>query len=642
MGTKQRSLLAWTSEDAQTWERTPITGIDPTKGDQISSITGLDDGGFVAVGGRWKDDKTWPRMWTSPDGVAWTVRRSTGHGWLHEVASKGHRVVAVGSDSLDEVTKGRSQRSLLFFSVNSGATWTSFKVNEPADSRNFVSSLTDVVATETGFMVGGRYYSDEGTYRPMVQIGSGVESWRNAVALPLSGESSGISDLVQVGDATVAMESVSQSGKKDRLKAWYLFGDSFAWTPGKTPGSSQSLWTTAAAAVGETAVFAVSVDGNPVRSRLWRHISTGRVSSADVQPPAGTRTNVQPDALLVADGILSAFGDAQGKPALWSADASGFGTPTELETRADEVIHAVRWSAAGGYLVTGTKADDHAFTLHSADGKSWRRTGSVAFNKVAQYHWSTINDAAWAHGRWVIVGAKSTNGSVRHSALAFTSTTGTIWTEGRPTKVTARGDWYNGRSPLDDLHGLDNRSRSMSAVLGVKKGLVAVGSTTKGQNTRPAAWLSTDNRSWRLVALPSKSYPEAAPATVHRVGDVLVASGWARASGATRTVRATWRSTDGGRNWLFTATEGTQAYWQAISSDTEFLQIVTAEDERKVSLFRSTDGATWSESPIEIAGLTDGMEVWVRDAIVHDGALQLMVTLSNRLDAVTVVQRVEL
>ena len=179
-------------------------------------------------------------------------------------------------------------------------------------------------------------------------------------------------------------------------------------------------------------------------------------------------------------------------------------------------------------------------------------------------------------------------------------------------------------------------------MVGVDKGLIAVGRTTKGLQYRPAAWLSTDNRSWRLVPLTSGKYPDSNPAAVHSVGGVLVADGWASAEGSSYNVRARWRSTDGGRSWKFTATTAKAASWLTTSSDTEFLQIVTADDERSVTLFRSTDGATWSESPITIDGLAEGMEIGVRDAVVHDGALHVLLTLSNRLDAVTVVQRVEL
>lgn len=66
------------------------------------------------------------------------------------------------------------------------------------------------------------------------------------------------------------------------------------------------------------------------------------------------------------------------------------------------------------------------------------------------------------------------------------------------------------------------------------------------------------------------------------------------------------------------------------------------EQVRQLPHRRRRDRVTWHETPIAIAGLTEGMEVSVGDAVVHDGALHLLVTLANRLDAVTVVQRVEL
>ena len=67
-----------------------------------------------------------------------------------------------------------------------------------------------------------------------------------------------------------------------------------------------------------------------------------------------------------------------------------------------------------------------------------------------------------------------------------------------------------------------------------------------------------------------------------------------------------------------------------------------ADDHRTLTLWRSADGLAWTQSPVAVDGLADGMEVSLNDALVHDGALQLLLTVQNRLDAVTVVQRVPL
>ena len=53
-------------------------------------------GGFVAVGAEWTDPYSYPRVWTSSDGVAWSKHTLPGRGSLFGVAAKGNRLVAVG------------------------------------------------------------------------------------------------------------------------------------------------------------------------------------------------------------------------------------------------------------------------------------------------------------------------------------------------------------------------------------------------------------------------------------------------------------------------------------------------------------------------------------------------------------------
>ena len=129
---------------------------------------------------------------------------------------------------------------------------------------------------------------------------------------------------------------------------------------------------------------------------------------------------------------------------------------------------------------------------------------------------------------------------------------------------------------------------------------------------------------------------------VQRVGGALLATGWVLARGGTRTTRAMWRSTDDGEHWTLTTFEGTFTESRTAAGGAEFLQLVLADDHRTLTLWRSADGLAWTRSPVAVGGLADGMEVSLDDALVHDGALQLLLTVRNRLDAITVVQRVPL
>lgn len=642
LGSKDEALFAWTSPDAQTWDRTPVTGIDPRKDERVFSMVGLSDGGFVAVGGRGHDDRIRPMAWTSPDGIDWTARTVAGDGVLNEVTARGDRVVAVGEHALARVTKGRSQVSLLFTSTDRGGSWRPVKVDEPATSGDFFSSLDHAVATDSGFVVGGHYFDEaERTYRPLLLSSRDLRSWKQVRRLPAAGEASEIDELLQLGSTTVAAQRVRTTGAKDELRVSYLFAGDQDWTRGAAPKAPQSTWAAAGAAAGPVAVFAIGVDGNPGQTRLWRFDSPAQVDEIELAAPAETRTRVEPVGLFVVDGAIAAHGRTQGVYVHWPADGDRFGAPVPIGVADNESVGDVAWSAEGGYLATGRLDGDHAFVLHSTDGASWKRTAPTVFNRVARYHSSSIDNVIWANGGWVVVGTRTSNADVRDSALVATSPDGVRWTPGRPAKVTARGDWYGRRDPLDDLNGLADRSRAMTGVTGGERGLVAVGSMGSGLS-EPAAWVAPDGRTWRLVPLDHGDFIRAQVTGVQRVGGVLLGFGWALAKGTTRTTRAVWRSTDGGKHWAFTTFDGTFVSAFQRSSDHEFVQTVLSDDRRTLTLWRSADGLAWTSTPIPVDGLADGMEVSVEDALVHAGALHLLLTLRNRVDAVTVVQRVPL
>ena len=446
LGRKNDALIAWTSADAALWNRTLVTGIDPRR-DTVHDVVGLSGGGFVAVGAEWTDPHSYPRVWTSSDGVSWSKHKLPGRGSLFGVAAKGNRLVAVGHNSLTEVTaKGRSGYSLLFSSTARGASWRRTTVREPSDSGNFTSWLDQVVATESGFIVGGSYYDeDERTYRPFLQQSSNLRTWKAMPKPPELDESSGLLELLQLGRTTLIVQDASSASGSDRVWVQLHEPGDTGWRLAGTPALSNSVTHALGVVAGDHALLSVTIESRPTRTELWTVNRARDVTRVELAEPTAAPAAVQPHGLILVDGEPVAYGDAQGVDVLWRSDGAAWTAPRVVREKAGESVDRMDWSRSGGFLATGQQQSDHAFVLHSNDGVTWRQTPPRVFNPVAQYHASSINSTAWAHGRWVVVGDKTTNGSARAGALAYASTNGERWAQGRATKVTARGDWY-GRS----------------------------------------------------------------------------------------------------------------------------------------------------------------------------------------------------
>lgn len=642
LGKTTDGVIAWTSADARAWNRTPVVGLDKDA-DNIESVTGLTGGGFVAVGYAYTTGEAKPRIWNSPDGITWArAKVPVSVGTLSEVAARGDQLVVVGSHYLKTRRKGREAESLLLTSKNRGVTWASVRVREPADSGEFVSHLGEVAATRSGFVVGGSYYDDdERTYRPLLLRSTGVGGWKLPSDVPEYDESSGVDELLTIGASVLVVLGSNTSESVDKLSAYYLHSDR-TWHEANTPINDQSVWEEAGAVALDVAVVGVQVDTHPATTTLWRFTDPSTVDETPVVPPAGAGAPLLPGGLMMADGAVSAYGTTQGADVWWPGGSSGFQTPKVILDKEGDSVEHVAWSKDGGFLATGRHADQFAFTMSSADGAAWRRTKTSTFIAEDQYHYSTINDVAWAHNRWVVVGEKSTNGDVRTSALVYTAPDGRAWTQGKPTTVTARGDWYGRNSPLDDLHGLDEKGRTMNDVIGMRTGLLAVGDRRSAEHQRPTAWLAGNNRTWRMIRLNSPGYVSAGVWKAVRVGDVVIAGGWAKAANAKRDVRAIWRSGDGGRTWSFQAFKNDEAGWLAAATDHDFVMIVRSDDLHTLTMYRSPDGITWTGQPLAVDGWSDGVLVGLEDALVDGDRLYLMLTVANRLTASTVVQTVQL
>lgn len=645
LGAKGDDRIAWTSTDGQTWDRQLMTGLDPRRA-SVGEVVGTPDG-FLAVGSLWNEveQTTAPAVWRSADGITWEAQLLEGEGWLADIAVHDGTMVAVGSHGFDAMTaEGRVREPLLFVSTDAGGTWARQAVPEPAYSGEFVTSLTHVIWTPDGYVAGGQLFSGErGSYRAWTLESADAVSWSPGDVPELTSDQ-GVVGLAQTESGTFLVAT----GVQQNTTQIQLFSRSApgVWERRVTPEVVGERWVNDTLGVGGALLLSVGVSDRIVDEVLWRtdDLAATAWTQFRIPVPEASGARTEPAALLLRDGVLTAWGNVQGATGVWTRGEDGtFGEPRIVRDEPRESFGGIH-AGEPGLLMLGSRAGE-AQVLFSADGETWEESGPGTFNRVAQYHSSEVSDATWAGDRWIVVGTRSTNGDVRQHALISSSARGASWTPGAGTSVLARGDSFSEDDAATDLEGLENMGRSIGAVATTPSGLLAVGHTTSVDGDRPALWRSDDKATWTLTTLPSEG---AAAATAHSVrveGDRVVVIGYARSTGSTDWAPIVWTSHDGGATFS-QGTLGDQGRSGATlltsSPDHGFVVTVGAWDGGVPTVWRSADGVAWTAEPVTVPNAADGVEAGVQTALIEGDTLHLLMYVTNRLDSVPVIVDVPL
>ncbi len=616
LGATHDGTVAWTSRDARTWTRLPLTGAFGP-GDSVKQLMRTTSG-FVAAGTATVNDATQAVVWTSADGGRWTRLGGTPFAppsggttvGLSEIAAHGDVVVARGRvRTVKTVTKRvRRKRRKVHRTVESEAFWRS---------------------------------------------GDGGRTWAAAGAVPQGQGSSG--DVVSVAATQTgffaAREASRTTGRKKRRRtvhygAFFASADGTNWTPAGTlvlpgysgiammRGTDGGLTVLASVRGGRTAV-ATSGDG-----KSWRHIGdlpggrtptgaaltsqgplvTGRTGTGDAALTMAGAGDVNlaavPDAvhpertvggITAAPGRVVAVGSTDGRAALWSSPDGATWTrgtfPATKDAGQQRLVEAVH--GAAGWLAVGGTAS-HSLTLTSADAGAWQVGKRFAGAPAA---------AAAGAASYAVVGAAGGT-----SAAAWTSADLRTWTRARDA---GKGD----------LDGTGDAPKWMSDVTAGPNGFVAVGGQTKNKASLPALWTSPDGRSWTLSAAPALPAGTAQGSLTKVVarGGVLVATGVAGAYVFAAV------SADGGRTWQPAALPGAApgTALTAVTATPRGFVLVGATGSDVVT-WSSADGRAWRVARPHGLGL-DGRGVQRLDGVTAVGANLLAVgfTADARTDGPT-------
>jgi hypothetical protein len=535
----------WTSPDGVDWTLDSVTGLD-------INVLRRTAKGFIAIG----QDK----VYLSGNGANWvTVPGPSGVVSLQYLAVAGGTVLLSG-----EVGGGVSA---LWLSADGGRHWTPVPVPRGHGAMDQIGGLA---TAGSGFVL----VRPAGKATDVYRSAEGL-TWRFATQLPsfTAGQMNG-------GPAGAAI-----TGMQNGVLTAFESADGAQWQ--RVTGTLTSL--SGVAVVSGPEVVITSASTRDPRLNLLSANGAERSTGMDAIPGA-TQPQVAVKAVAAQAGSQVAVGSANGYPATWiSTDggtdwARGAGaTPAVLGRPGSQQLTGITagrggWLAVGG-VVAGTA--QRPVVVVSSDGTTWTAVdGAAAFAGQDVY---TEQAAAGAAG-YVIVGYTGSASAGYQAAAWYCPYQG----------GSCQLDWHRaaGENALDGESG----GRQMLGVTATASGFVAVGL----QGNSPAAWLSPDGKSWTVMALP---LPAGAARAV--LLHVAAADGRIVAVGMEQTPSGTLapfsaRSVNGGTSW-------TEAALPVPSGSAQVTALAAAghlftatgtygstPGHQDVVVWTSTNGGTWT------------------------------------------------
>jgi hypothetical protein len=597
----------WTSHDGLAWTLTSSQGIAPMQGGDQVNVLHRTATGFLAAGENVPPGDpaaASPVVWTSANGVTW---RRLGAAQLH---------LAAGGGLAGPLTAAAADGAAIIIS----------------------GVVTTNVAQGTGQARREVTTRSSGVWRST----NGGATW-SAVTVPVSnGATAAVAGLAATANGFVAVRPGRSKTGPDGVV--FTSADGAAWNFGATitgqGGAGFTVTTVDGGPAG--AVITGSSGGNVlaftgVTGTAWR--PDGALASATTGTVAGAA--VTTGGAVVAAGS-SAAGPLGQQPTL-TVDNAGRLTPVSFAgiRGAVEPELAVNGIAADGSTqVAVGSANGFPATWSSANaGTSWSRGAGAPASVLNRPGLQALSGVAHGVAGWVAVGG--VQWAAAQHPVVVTSADGQTWRAadtapafagaGVFTVAAAAGQggyvivgrqavagrtvaatwwsagltgWQRGTDAAVGALDGPGESRQMLAAAADTGGFVAVGSA----GARPAAWISANGRAWRAVtlALPINSVR----AQLQRVtvnGRRIVAVGMSATSGG-QTAPFTALSVNGGATWaesLLPSPSGAAAVSAVAATGSGFTATGTfgADGHQDVVIWTATDGLNWKTNSPSVTGL---------------------------------------
>jgi hypothetical protein len=578
----------WTSPDGLTWTLAATHGITPQlPHDGIWVLTKTAQGFLAAGQGTAPGGGTQAVVWTSRDGLTWQrmTAAQLGLAGPGEIVQSIYFATFRGTDTLIGGTvAGHGTNpvtySAVWLSTNGGSAWT--RVTVPAD-HGAGTSIAGLGSDASGLIAVRPGRSASGTDDGISYFSPNGRDWQYSDTI---GAVDGWSPtLVKGGDYGFVAAGTSAAGQ---IVAYVAPGTGAAWQPTGSLGTAASEQVVGATVSPASTIVAVG------------SASASKVSQQPVFLEANTAGNVRPvplasipgaivpelavNGLAVAGDQQIAVGSADGYPAVWQKASGGswalVSSLSQVSAGQDPTsltaLTGVTHGSAG-WLAVGTPGP---VVLTSADGTNWRSDAGPGSITADLGDVSVVAATAGPAG-YIIVGKLKVNGVC--VADVWWSPNLTLWTRAHD---------------VNDVSG----SSQVLAVAADAHGFVSVGS----HNGKPAVWTTTDGRSWTTIVLPPPAgAPSAQLEQVAISGNRVVALG--QGIPPAGDVPFAELSVDGGTTWhqVPFSSPGPDAAFTALTAGPGGFTATGqfgAPGQRQVAVWTSANGTVWT--PSQVTGLT--------------------------------------
>jgi hypothetical protein len=572
----------WTSPDGLNWTLAATHGISPQlPGDQVLVLTNTAQGFLAAGEAATAGGGTQAVIWTSRDGLTWQ-RKTAAQLGLTALGGTAQGIVYAAAHGPDTVISGGvaggGNVAAAWLSTDGGSTWAAVTI--PAD-HGAGASVTGLGFDGSGLVAVRPGQGANGAPDGVAYFSPNGHDWQYAGTVDAAG---GWSPGVVKGSTNGFV--VTGTTTAGQIVAYTSTGTGATWSPTGSLGdtSAESVHSATVGAGGAVIAVGATPGGALGRQPVFLTASkAGAVRPVSLTAiPGGIVPELAVNALAAAGGEQIAVGSADGYPAIWrqTPGSTSWTLVSSLSVASGypglSALTSVTHGPAG-WLAVG---EPGPIVLSSADGRTWQREGQIT------------SDLAGASG---LVTAANPAGYViaANVAAAGGSATAALWWSRNLTSWTRE-------TSMNDTDG----AGQVLAVGADASEFMAVGS----DGGHPAVWTTTDGQDWTTIPLGLPPGASAAALTQVAIeGDHVVALGQLTKAGGP--VPFAELSANGGASWL-EKPFGSAGPGVAVTALTASSGGFTAASQsgspgqQSVQIWTSATGSAWSSA--QVSGLSGG------------------------------------